>query len=200
MPNKSTNIHISSMNMFLGASIAILGACLVSGSSIIMKKLHKKNFTSVSIALLYGAAVGVPFNITLITFSYLLNLHDKERDLLGMDRAELMWQVGLMVVAAIFGLLSIILLLAALRYDEASKIAIVRISDLLFTYILQSLVLGIYANLFSTLGALLILSATLLVMVYKMIEQKYESGKDNEKLEGGKFPMSCFEKIIFFKI
>ena len=79
-------------------------------------------------------------------------------------------QIFFSLMSGMSGVLSQIAKVTAYKYEDASKISIIRSTDLFFTYIFQYFFLNISTNVYSGIGALLIILGTLLILVYKMIE------------------------------
>lgn len=85
---------------------------------------------------------------------------------------ELPLQLAFSLASALCGIISQICLNLALQYEDASKITILKTFDLLFTFILQYLVLRISPNILSIVGASLILLGSFIVIGYKIILDK----------------------------
>ncbi len=95
--------------------------------------------------------------------------------------------IGYSVASAVFNMISLVCLNLALEVEEASKIAIIKTSDVVFSFVLQYLILNINLVKTSLFGASFILSATFLLTVFKVIEKKCGDNKP------------CLGRIIFYK-
>lgn len=198
-PDEFKTNHFS-LIYILGIVIALTSAFFSSGVAVLLKKLSNKK-VHYSVAIIYASYFGLPFTISLNVISYLTGLEKKNMQLY--DSVEkVSWQIGLALMAALCGVVSQMLMNIALIYEEASKVSIIRTTDLLFIFILQYVLLDIYSNVFSMVGALMIFISGILIMIYKMIEKKFNkparsqvnASQDNI---GGK--CAACKKIFFYK-
>ncbi|CAF0946006.1 unnamed protein product [Brachionus calyciflorus] len=123
----------------------------------------------------------------------------------------------LTLLSSFSGLFSQVCMNLAFLYEDVTKVSLVRSTDLLFSFILQYLLLDIHSNLYSVTGALLILTSVTMVMIYKIMDQKYVK-KHKDYLESKKLKLnksdqnaeenspdenivkpSLFKKILFYK-
>jgi drug/metabolite transporter (DMT)-like permease len=237
MNSSSSSLNVTSVNQstssssfmyFLGVGIAMLGAFFSSAVAVLLKKLNDQK-AHYSVAIAYAAYFGLPFTLLLSLLSYLFGIEKTNKLEHFKTAPALAWQIGFSLLSAFSGVLSQVLFNLALKYEEASKVSIIRSTDLFFIFILQVLlfhfkcclfavqivtyilyfklkffILDIYSNLFSLIGAVLIFTASVLIMVYKLVEKKWNKqprpGDDiccgNEQKE----EMSIFRKILFFKM
>lgn len=109
-----------------------------------------------------------------------------------------------------------------MKFEDATKIAMYRTTDLLLTFIFQRLFLNIASNLFSILGAVFIAIGMCTVISFKLIDNNEKSKlkklkrSNEQELEvcstGDKAKLDavdddeellrnygCFKKLIFFK-
>ena len=99
-------------------------------------------------------------------------------------------QIFYSLMSAIVGMVSQIFLQISLNYEESSKIALIDSTDLLFTYILQYFLLNITTNVYSAIGAGLIMCGIFLILINKMVENKID--KNN-------LGKNVFKKILIYK-
>jgi drug/metabolite transporter (DMT)-like permease len=190
--------------LLLGA-LAALGAAFFSASlAISMKKLCNQN-VHFAISTIYASYVGVPFNLALCLFSYSTQIESSRDEAYYKDANTIMWQVGYVLAAAVCSLTSVVLSNIAMSYEDASKVMIIKTGEIFVTFLMQTIFLDIVANHFSIVGSLLIFCATLSVLLYKMIEEKYNRQAPemivNEKrvtFEQAEKPK--WKKILFYKI
>ena len=133
------------------------------------------------------------------------------------------------VCASCLSVVGQIFLNIALLYEDATKIAITKTIDVFFSFILQYILLNIDIDLLGLLGACSILTGTFFVLIFKLLENKYQeylkhkksevaavaagaavpvaspvsNGESSAKIELEKIKLSkraVLLKIIFFKI
>ena len=76
-----------------------------------------------------------------------------------------------------FSIGALVFMNLALDSEDASKVAILRSCDVLFSFILQYIILGVNADILSVMGAVFILSCTFLLAAFKIIEKKIDTNK-----------------------
>lgn len=179
----------STFKQFFGLGLAILAAFLVALATILLKKLNNSK-VHFSINIIYPAMVGIPITFVISSIIFYFDLEKRNKELYK-DTEAVLWQISYVLISAVSNLLTQLFFNIAINYEDATKLSIVRISDLFFTFFFQTLILNIYADLFSIVGALLIFVSTFLVILYKIIEKKYNKKNDSKS--------SC-EKFIFYKI
>ena len=86
--------------------------------------------------------------------------------------------------------MSLICLIKATEYEDPTKVAMFRTTDLLFSFILQYFFLGIESNVFNIIGSTAITVGVLMIMGFKLIEKNYDHTKANG---------NSFLRIIFYK-
>lgn len=90
----------------------------------------------------------------------------------------------------------------SIRFDDVSKIAMYRASDLLLTFIVQHFmkVENVRNNELKYIGAVLITCAMVLVMGFKLIDAKRQKHIElDRKLGIPTRKQGCMERTIFFK-
>ena len=138
---------------------------------------------------IYAAYYGLPITAGISLTLYLLgyshkNLHN-ELDLLPVNLA-------FSILSAVFGVTGSVFLNIAFQYEDATKVAIAKTSDVIISFILQLIILGIKIDLLSVIGSLAIVFGTFVVLGFKLIENKYEKSVSKKK-------KNSFEKFLFFK-
>ncbi len=128
--------------------------------------------------------MGLPISIVISMCLYFF--YDSHESLLA-EIEEILKNVGYSVASAILNMVSLICLNLALEVEEASKIAIIKTSDVVFSFILQYLILHASFERSSLFGAGFIMSATLLMTVLKIVEKKCGDNKP------------CLGRIMFYK-
>jgi drug/metabolite transporter (DMT)-like permease len=164
----------------------------------------------------FGLPVSILISIILISLKVSHIDIEKERKDLPLDIFYSVCASCLSVVGQIF-------LNISLRYEDATKIAITKTIDVFFSFILQYILLNIAIDLLGLLGACSILTGTFFVLIFKLLENKYQTylkhknaensdltvtspvsnGESSPKVELKKIKKSkraVFLKIIFFKI
>lgn len=167
---------------------------------------------------------GLPVSILISSLLIALKLSHKD---LEKERKDLPMDIFYSVCASCLSVVGQIFLNIALRYEDATKIAITKTIDVFFSFILQYILLNIDIDLLGLLGACSILTGTFFVLIFKLLETKYQeylkhkksevkrsgaavpvaspvsNGESSAKIELEKSKLSkraVLLKIIFFKI
>ena len=167
MPSPNFNLKT-----ILGLCLVITTSLLIAISTILLKKLNVFKVDTPTI-FIYVAYVGVPVTLLWSLIFNLLNIEKRPIEYLE-DKWTFILQCIYLVLSASSSFLTQFFLNFAIKYEEPAKVSIIRMSDLLITFVLQSAILSIYSNLFSVLGALLIFTSTCLVIIYKILYNKSE--------------------------
>ena len=190
----------------------ILGVILALGSSlafafvsVIIKHLANKK-AHISTVLLYASYFGIP--CSLLTSLVMINTGLEERlsfRLLLTSTNNLRPDVYLILVTAVISVVSQILINLALQLEEASKVAILKSTDLIFTFFLQHFILDIHPNIFNSLGAFMIFLGASTVLIYKIADKRHSkkliSTSDIEMNSSSTQQnfRTCLSKILFYK-
>jgi hypothetical protein len=90
----------------------------------------------------------------------------------------------------------------SLQYEDASKISIIKTTELFFIFLMQYFFLNIKTDYLNMIGAFLILTSTLIIILYKIFDQ-IESEKikfqTNDKNQYQSIVIKLVKKILFFK-
>jgi drug/metabolite transporter (DMT)-like permease len=174
----------------LGVCLAFIAALSVTVIYILIKKLCNQHI-HVSIIMLYGSYFGLPAALLVSIFMHIFNDTVKpSAPQFNFDTMELVLQVCLTLLSGVFEVVSQLCTNVALKHEDASKIALVKSSEMFLTSLFQYVFLGIVANGFGLVGGLLIFISMCTVLVHKIFDQKFKS----EHAKPG-----LFKQIIFFK-
>jgi drug/metabolite transporter (DMT)-like permease len=151
-----------------GVSLAILSAVCMSIAQVSIRKLClvKVHF---SITSLYPALVGLPASIAISIL--LIKTESSHKNLLS-EMDTLAIQIVYSVCAGVCGTIGIICLNNALKYEDATKIGILKTSGVLFSFFLQYIFLDITVDFLGVFGAACVISATISIMVTKLFEER----------------------------
>lgn len=190
--DQSANLVLS-FNAFMGLCFAMLASLFFSISTIFLKKLNLYNIDYTFI-LSYTSYVGIPVTLFVSLFIRLFGIEKWPADILK-DKWSLLYECFYMLFSASSSGITQFFLNLAIKYEDPAKVAIVRINDLLITFVLQAIFLNIYPNFFSKLGALIIFASTFLVILYRILNKKYE----NEQNATENRRTLTLKKIFFYK-
>ena len=179
------------LQRIFGIIFGLLTAFFSAFVTVLMKKLTNKK-VHFSIVIVYASYVGLPisFLISLVTFLSDKQIHDMT---LVQDLPSILYQIGFAVMAGILGVCSQVLMNFSLKYEDSSKVSIIRATDLFYSFLFQYLILNIKPNLFSIFGACMILFATLLIILFQTFEKISLKEKNTAKLPKWK-------KYLFLKL
>ncbi len=150
--------------------LAIFTATLSALVAVCLKKLAENN-VHYSIPTIYATYFGIPTSLGISVVALATGITEKDPSLLD-DMPSFALQVVYSILSGLCGTISQVTLNIALNYEEAGKISIIRSTDILFTYMFQYAWLGISTNVFSGIGAVLIIFGTVMIMVYKIVDKK----------------------------
>jgi uncharacterized membrane protein len=94
-------------------------------------------------------------------------------------------------ISGVFGVCGSIFLNIALIHEDPTKVAIAKTSDVIIAFVLQLIFLNIHIDFLSIIGSLAIVFGTMVVLIFKLFENKYSKLVSKKK--------NYFEKFIFFK-
>lgn len=156
-----------------GVVLALSSSIAFSLVSVILKYLANKK-AHISIVLLYSSYYGIPCSILTSVVMIFTGLEEKKSfNRLLTETNNLKPDVYLVLLTGLISVSSQILINLALQLEDASKIAILKSTDLLFTFFLQHLILDIHPNILSTFGASMIFVGASMVLIYKIIEKRH---------------------------
>ena len=129
-----------------------------------------------AVATIYSSYFGIPCSVLVSAGLFLTGTSHKHFNY-ELHFHLLPLQIFYSIASALCGIFSQVCLNLALNYEDASKISILKSLDLLFTFVLQFLILHIKPDWMSCAGAALILAGSTAVVGYKIIENKRKERK-----------------------
>jgi drug/metabolite transporter (DMT)-like permease len=191
----SSLIQDKSLAATFGVTFAIISAFGAGSSRVILKKLCN-NKVHFSIATIYASYFGLPLSIMLSVVLTLTGVTHKE--FFEKELKHLPKHLLYTTIAAFIGIFAQVLLNLALKYEDATKLGIVKTVDVFFAFILQYFLLNIKVNMFSIIGVLSILLGAVLLLLFKIIEAKLSQMRVKRNIVKNESIFSCRE-IIFYK-
>ncbi|RNA24471.1 melanoma inhibitory activity 3 [Brachionus plicatilis] len=164
----------SFMETLIGVCIVLSSALCFSITQVSVRKLCLIN-AHFSVATLYPALIGLPASIII---SAVLLATDNSNIDLEQNKDVLLLHLSYAVVGGFFGTACNIIIQYALRYEDATKIAMVKTFGVLFSFILQYLFLDITVDFLGIIGAVIIVSAILFVLGLKILDPKLSKSKN----------------------
>ena len=146
--------------------------------------------------LFFYEKIGFPLSMLLA----LVQIYLKKSDLIynvNNRLDELKYNLFYAVLAGVITSVNQIVFNMSLELEDASKISIIKATEIFFIFVMQYTFLNIKTDLLNTIGAILILSSTFIIIIYKILDQRYSTDPKNSK---SKKPHNKFKKIFFFKI
>ena len=176
-PPISERSSISSSGEY-GVALALLTAFVFSLLGMSVKKACMQG-AHWSVVTAYGNYFGVPGCVAISVAMYAAGLtHQVKHDAADADAAEtgrfvehLAWSCA----SAVLHALGTMMYNVALSCEEATKVFMVKASDVLMSFVIQWLVLGIVLDVWSLSGSLAILVAVMLILSAQMLEPKSSS-------------------------
>jgi drug/metabolite transporter (DMT)-like permease len=173
----------------IGLLIAFCDAICLCLVQIVIKKLCMLKVNVVVINI-YTSYLGVP---VCAVAALLFHFNGITKRSGNESINELAWHFGLICFVAVLGTFNQLIMNLSLKYEDASKVALIKTSELFFTFVFQYLILNITSGLFNMIGAMLIISSTLLILIFKFMDQRHQ-----DKLIPSQTP-NIFKRVIFFK-
>lgn len=182
----------SGFKPIIGILFGIMAAFFSSLVPIFLKNLSNRK-VHYSVSVIYASYLGIPFSLLISLVLHLSDLDKRNFEEFN-NSSVIAWQLFYSFISASSGVLSQTMMNISIKYEDASKVALLRSTDLLYTFILQHFFLGIDSNLFSIIGASLIFISTILVLVFKIMEKS--TSKEADKMQRNNF----MKKIFLFKL
>ncbi|CAF1073882.1 unnamed protein product [Brachionus calyciflorus] len=175
-----TNLEIkdhSNRSLFetlMGVGIVLASALCFSITQVSVRKLCllKAHF---AVATLYPALIGLPVSILI---SVILKITNQSKLDLNEDRNVLLINLAYSVCGGIFATACNLILNYALKYEDATKIAMVKTFGVLFSFILQYFLLDITVDLLGIIGAVIIVTSILFVLTLKIFDAKLTKSRN----------------------
>jgi drug/metabolite transporter (DMT)-like permease len=199
---KITLYQSSHLSTTIGLLLASTNAFAIAVVTIIVKKLadEKVHF---SINMLITSMLGLPVSSLL---SLVLNL-TKQSNLvqnIQNNSMETLIQVCYSVVSALIGISGQVLLNLSMRYEDASKVSIIKASEIFFVFLMQYVLLSISLSVLKLVGGVLIFLSGAAILVMKIMDRKHfnKMKTRNERqvqLAIKNKPLNLCARILFFK-
>lgn len=180
----------SSFDIIIGVTIGLLGAVCSANVAVLIKKLSNLK-THYSVIGLFGSYCGLPISLIIAIVFHFTGQNKRSQEYKDQSLEWLLFQFSYLFLSSFFVVMTEILMNISLKYDDASKVTIIRSTDLVFIFVLQYIFLDIKPNIFNSLGALLIFIGAILIMIYKIfIDVKHPDSKN----------LSLIKRILYFKL
>ena len=157
----------------IGIILVILAALLFGLLQVLVKKLCNYE-VHWAVNTIYPAYFGIPVCICISAILYFMEFSHTN---LKEELPILPYHVLYSSISAVFGILGQVSMNISLSCEDATKVSIVKTTDVLIAFVLQLIILNIRVDLLSIVGSVLILTGTSIVLLFKMIEEKYSKSK-----------------------
>lgn len=158
----------SFIETIIGVSIVLCSALCFSITQVSLKKLCLMN-AHFSVATLYPALIGLPASIIISLILFATNNSNID---LEKNKDVLLLHLVYAFIAGLFGTACNVTIQYALRFEDATKISMVKTFGVLFSFILQYIFLDITVDFLGIIGAVIIVSAILFVLSLKIFDPK----------------------------
>ena len=204
--NNETNVYAENVQTIIGIIFALLSALGTSCQYFIIKKLTNKK-VHWACSVIYGCWTGIPMSMCISAI--LVHYESYHKSFVDIEIKVLPMDLLISFIAGCISLFSQVVLNIAFKYEESTRIAIAKTSDVLFSCILQYFLLNIIIDLYGLLGSCLVLLGTILILVFKLVENKYKNfefkkslalKEEHKKVANKEKSLNFIVKIIFFKI
>ena len=165
MPMIEQKIHL---NPSVGRLFVILAAIVSSVTHILTKRLISNNI-DFSVVLFYPSLIGVP--ISLIISSVLVVTNKTHMDF-SLEWKLIIIDVIYSSMAATIAIFAVIVFCISHKYDDVSKISIIKSLDIVFSFLFQYLFLNIRADLFGIFGSMCIILGISIIFMLKLLKKK----------------------------
>jgi drug/metabolite transporter (DMT)-like permease len=180
-----------SLFYIMGLFIAFLDALSLSFIQIIVKNLcmNKVHYVHINLIVSFiGLVLCTPFASIMLArrlFFYNGSNHQKPTFV----PLHLLY----ILFSGLLGSLGQIFTYLSLKYEDASKVAVIKTSNLFFIFVLQYFLLDIVTNFYSMIGAALIVSSTIIIFAFKFLDEWLQSTDNKSKNSSCK--RYCFYKF-----
>lgn len=158
----------------IGISMALGNAISLSMVQVVIRKLciHNVHF---SVTTLYLTIVGLIASVFLSVVMAATNLSLFMQSNIRYN--HLLIQIGYSVLAGVCGTLGIVFMNYALKYEDASKVAMLRTFSVFFSFVLQYLFLDVSVDILGILGALFIVCGIFIILFLKIFDEQLAGSK-----------------------
>ena len=126
-------------------------------------------------ATIYPSFVGLP---TSIIISLLFLSFDSKSENYSEENPSLMLHLTYSIIGGLLGITAICCLSKSLEYEEASRVSIFRMTDVIFAFLFQYLLLNISSDYIDVIGIFLIMCGTLMIVTHKPLTTAFETLKN----------------------
>ncbi len=198
-----------------GIFFALVCATSTSNVYLILKKLTNAKVHWAT-SIIYVCWAGLPLSIIISILLVYQGSYHKNFDL---ERDDFPMDIYYSMLSASFSLGGQILLTLAFFYEDATKLAVLRTTDVFFACLLQYFMLGVVIDYLTIIGSCSILLATFTILSFKIMQDRYDDYKvsqqakndtgnsnlkaekdTNENGENSETNTSCCLDLIFFKV
>ena len=169
--------NLKDFKSYMGISLGIVSAFAASGVAILLKKLTNLK-VHYSITVIYSSYIGLPTALLISLVMYLTRTRDADANA-AYNAEKLAWQIFYALSSASCGCANQVLVAVANKYENTNVLAIVSTTCLFWSFVFDFLFLDIkegcglsWINVFNILGALLILCAAILSILFKIGQER----------------------------
>lgn len=159
----------------IGISMALGNAISLSMVQVVIRKLCILN-VHFSVTTIYLTIVGLITSIVLSGIMAATNYSMFMKSNIRYD--HLFVEISYSVLAGVCGTLGIVFMNYALKYEDASKVAMIRTFSVFFSFILQYLFLDVAVDILGILGALFIVLGIFIVLFLKIFDEQLADTKN----------------------
>jgi drug/metabolite transporter (DMT)-like permease len=170
--NKTLNYSVNS-NMisilpqrYVGVGVVLAGAICIGIITLILKKLANVR-THYAVVNMFPAYFGFPSSLIIIL---ILKLNGVYHVNINEEKKLYPLHIVYSICGALSGILGISLFNIGFMYEDATKISIIKTVDVVFSFLLQFLLLNVKIDMLGVLGAFFVLSATFFIIISKLFE------------------------------
>jgi drug/metabolite transporter (DMT)-like permease len=194
--NNTSSVDVSKYVSFweenklgIGVGSVVMSAIFFGILQILIKKLCNMN-VHWSVNTIYMAYYGLPVALFLSFLLYYLGY--AHQSIKNYKTSVVLENVLYSALSAVLCLVAQICLNLALVYEEATRVSIMKTFDVLIAFVLQYFILSIKLDIYSVIGSLSILCGTFLIVLIKIIENKFNVKHQKKK-------QNAFKRFLFKK-
>lgn len=156
------SINEDYLKVYLGTTLALLSSIFIGSTQVLVKKLTNSK-VHYSIVSIYPCFFGIPASLCI---SYM-----NKKSIKSQNFDDLKYDLVYSLLAGVSGSLSLVFLSKALEKEDASKVAIVKNTDVLFSFVLQFIFLNIKIDLLNLIGSIMIIMSTIGISVINLMDK-----------------------------